>query len=227
MHVLLQYTKIILVFDVDSIIFNNIKLYANKLVNMFSFKQFQEPKTNLAEYRYIDGFYLVDNNKVLITDYSITARKMVLTTNGKTEETENIMNKIINFLHKHTSLNSTDFLFKTYETTTVVKLDFSIGSIISNDTLDGLIATLKKMKPDNYGKGNIKTQINAFSVKFELSYEDIGNYYKSRGLSLNDKYITIEKRANTNYEDGIFYISSPYHSKEHNEIINHLEKTSK
>jgi hypothetical protein len=226
MQILLLNTKMILVMKVDRLFLGIFHSYINDFIKMFSFKSFQEPKAPIFEYKFTDGSLERDSKIILIPEFSLNVRKMVLTTNCETDKTKYIFDEIIKFLVKKLVLIDIDFLFDTYETISVVKFDFTLSGILVNPILDRLVETFKTLNSDIGKSKSINKSINALSLKYQIQYEDVGNYYKNNGLTLNDKNITIEKRMNSNIDDGIFFISSPYNYNEHMLILNTLESNS-
>lgn len=112
-----------------------------------------------------------------------------------------------------------DPLVMTEETTTVAHLEFPITSLFAGDACSSLVAGFAS-RTENHGA---MTRIVPSSIRFRVSYEDLPESFRRNSISLLDKDIAIELRANTAIEENVYYMCSPNSSDVHLGLIALLE----
>jgi hypothetical protein len=218
-------TKVIVVYNVDT--FDDNLLHSNiKVLNKYTFQPNQTKRPDPGVLVLSNGKFVSENKEIFINEISIQPRKIIVNTNGFTEDTELVLKDLHQILIKNGILKPEGVLFKTYETISVIKEDYTMFDISRNSILSEMIAHLEKLSTDVNDNSKVDRSIYLNSLKFQIAYNDVENYYGERGLSLNPKDITIEKRFKTSPLEGYIFISTPYKWEEHQKIIEFLRSKS-
>jgi hypothetical protein len=216
-------TKIVIVFNIDAFDIGQLLYSSQKFMKAFNFKN--EPAPSPQEqgtFVLTGGTYKIGDEDITISEFKFQPRKIIISTMAPTAFTEEVTEAINQFLIDNGILKDKEVLFKTYESTTVIKENYTMNDICENTILGGMISQIEKLTTDANDNSKVARSIFLNTLKFEIDYNDIEHYYGERGLALNPKFITIERRMKTAPLEGIFYISTPYVWEEHQKILEYL-----
>jgi len=223
MNVKLLRTKKIVLFHEDEIFYPAIINNTKTIHDAYSFQSIKKDDENNS-ISFHNGLVVKGNTQIFIEALAIVGRKIILSTNQKTETTYEVLYEIMNLLLERGALMTITPIIETYETTTVIESSFSIDDIFSKFMLSTFFSTVAECSTDIENAPNLSKKTNGNSIKLLVSYEDHGSYYKKKGITVNDKYFTIEKRRDTDSNDNVLFASSPFSYEEHMKILDSLEK---
>lgn len=112
-------------------------------------------------------------------------------------------------------------IFMTEETTSTVKLDFSVDRFFESKPLNELTRGIKDLTT---GFGS-QFSLTPSGIKFQVTYGELREDLKAQAVIQLPKEIRIELRNQTRPEDMLYFVQSPNPSDKHLELLNHIEST--
>jgi hypothetical protein len=216
-----------MVFPSDDIYFYglNSEPAIQKILSAYSLSRVPLPPQfpiQLPQLIFQNGIFANDKNTYIIEQLSIDDRKIIINILSSSDISDLFfkeLKKLLMSLDLRDDKGSYEPLVRTYETTCILKLDIKLNRLISNvklNEIEELIATTH-----NYGA---KISFIPFSVRFQISYNDIPEKLVKNKISISDKSLLIELRDKTDPDDQIYFTVSPTDTETHLELLKTIEK---
>lgn len=181
------------------------------------FGHYQESTPNILQF--FDGQYNLEKNKIIVNKLSFEDRKIIIdaaSTSAKSNELFSVIARDIIRYDCTNTFNPSDAVLKSEVTSCVAFLDIDYMRIYSNK--------LKSFVKNNFAPLLTRKYlgIQPSKMSFIVNFKPDKELLKEK-ISLAQKTLTIEPKADIGLEKKIFYSMSPFDSDTHLKLLEQFE----
>lgn len=170
------------------------------------------------------GFYpsKEDKDATVVRRIRINPRRIVLSVTGDSDAAERVYGGLIDAFAEVTGRQGwhAEPVALVEETTCTVTMDFDWSALLAPQ----LVAFCHKAL-GNLSSPLASARIKGLALSLKLGFDPTGGDVSAHGITLNDKILTIEPRADTPLEERKFFSHAPTNSSTHLLLLRELETT--
>ena len=163
------------------------------------------------------------NRIIVINRIAVEHRRIILEVVGTSKETDHVYDVLLSSIASVTDIDSGRLrvpLLIAETTQCVATLDFHFESLFNNSFIELLNNRVRKEATNKIAKGSVRPLV----AEVEISYQIKDKTLIKNSISMSPKKFTIAPRAGTPLEARRYFLSSPFDSDTHLNLVRGLEE---